>query len=166
MNWRLDNPPVMDVSVSRHMGLFAVARLAERHRIRIRLRPASPQGLTALVWLPDSVIERTARTFTGTGSWQPPVTQSGGFLQPKRASGVHSIACAAASQRSSGRHGIVRAEDSTATQPGRCHRAGAHQHGDVELVPQPAHSAGRPVADAGQRRRQREWRRLRQRQRR
>ena len=33
MNWRLDNPPVMDVSVSRHMGLFAVARLAERHRI-------------------------------------------------------------------------------------------------------------------------------------
>ena len=30
-NWRLDNPPVIDVSVSRHMGLFAVARLAERH---------------------------------------------------------------------------------------------------------------------------------------
>ena len=165
MNWRLDNPPVMDVSVSRHMGLFAVARLAERHRIRIRLRPASPQGLTALVWLPDTVIERSARTFTGTGSWQPPVTQSGGFLQPKRASGVHSIAGAAASQRSSGRHGIVRAEDSTAIAE-RCHRAGAHQHGDVELVPQPAHSAGRPVADAGQRRRQREWRRLRQRQRR
>ena len=118
MNWRLDNPPVMDVSVSRHMGLFAVARLAERHRIRIRLRPASPQGLTALVWLPDTVIERSARTFTGTGSWQPPVTQSGGFLQPKRASGVHSIAGAAASQRSSGKHGLVRAEDSTATQSG------------------------------------------------
>ena len=54
MNWRLDNPPMIDVSVSRHMGLFAVARLAERHRIRIRLRPASPQGLTALVWLPDT----------------------------------------------------------------------------------------------------------------
>jgi len=121
MNWRLDNPPVMDVSVSRHMGLFAVARLAERHRIRIRLRPASPQGLTALVWLPDTVIERSARTFTGTGSWQPPVTQSGGFLQPKRASGVHSIAGAGgavASQRSSGRHGLVRAEDSTAMQGG------------------------------------------------
>jgi hypothetical protein len=118
MNWRLDNPPVMDVSVSRHMGLFAVARLAERHRIRIRLRPASPQGLTALVWLPDTVIERSARTFTGTGSWQPPVTQSAGFLQPKRASGVHSIAGTAASQRSSGRHGLVRAEDSTAIQGG------------------------------------------------
>jgi hypothetical protein len=58
LNWRLDNPPVMDVSVSRHMGLFAVARLAERHGVRVRLRPGSPHGLTALVWLPDSVTER------------------------------------------------------------------------------------------------------------
>ena len=58
MNWRLDNPPVMDVQVSRHMGLFAVARLAERHGIRVRLRPRAPHGLTALVWLPDSVTER------------------------------------------------------------------------------------------------------------
>jgi signal transduction histidine kinase len=60
MNWRLDNPPVMDVSVSKHMGLFAVARLAERHGVRVRLLAGSPQGLTALVWLPDSVIEREA----------------------------------------------------------------------------------------------------------
>ena len=54
MNLRLINPPVIDVSVSRHMGLFAVARLAERHGVRIRLRAGSPQGLIALVWLPDS----------------------------------------------------------------------------------------------------------------
>jgi hypothetical protein len=114
----------MDVSVSRHMGLFAVARLAERHRIRIRLRPASPQGLTALVWLPDTVIERSARPFSGTGSWQPPAAaaqsgsaQSGsGFLESRRASGVHSIAGAATGQRSPGRHSIVRADDSTAVQ--------------------------------------------------
>jgi len=69
MNWRLDNPPTIDVSVSRHMGLFAVARLAERHRVRVRLRPAPPQGLSALVWLPDSVIERTGRLGPGTSSW-------------------------------------------------------------------------------------------------
>jgi signal transduction histidine kinase len=69
MNWRLDNPPTIDVSVSRHMGLFAVARLAERHRVRVRLRPAPPQGLSALVWLPDSVIERTNRLGSGSGSW-------------------------------------------------------------------------------------------------
>jgi signal transduction histidine kinase len=55
-NWRLDNPPVVDVAVSRRMGLFVVARLAARHGIRVRLRPATMGGLTALVWLPDEVI--------------------------------------------------------------------------------------------------------------
>ncbi|MGH3256490.1 MAG: nitrate- and nitrite sensing domain-containing protein [Streptosporangiaceae bacterium] len=63
INWRLDNPPVIDVSVSRHMGLFAVARLAERHGVRVRLRPRSPHGLTALVWLPDNIIEREASPY-------------------------------------------------------------------------------------------------------
>jgi len=59
-NWRLDNPPVVDVAVSRRMGLFVVARLAARHGIRVRLRPASAGGLTALVWLPDEVISHDA----------------------------------------------------------------------------------------------------------
>jgi signal transduction histidine kinase len=69
MNWRLDNPPTIDVSVSRHMGLFAVARLAERHRVRVRLRSAAPQGLSALVWLPDGVVERTS-LYGPVGGWQ------------------------------------------------------------------------------------------------
>jgi hypothetical protein len=73
MNWRLDHPPTMDVSVSRHMGLFAVARLAERHRIRIRLRPARQQGLSALVWLPDGLLERTDR-FSATSGWSAQAT--------------------------------------------------------------------------------------------
>ncbi len=59
-NWRLDNPPVVDVAVSRRMGLFVVARLAARHGIRVRLRPAATGGLTALVWLPDEVVSHEA----------------------------------------------------------------------------------------------------------
>jgi hypothetical protein len=51
------------------MGLFAVARLAERHRVRVRLRSAAPQGLSALVWLPDGVVERTS-IYGGVGGWQ------------------------------------------------------------------------------------------------
>jgi hypothetical protein len=48
------------------MGLFVVARLAARHGIRVRLRPASMGGLTALVWLPDEVIaHETAATPPG-----------------------------------------------------------------------------------------------------
>jgi signal transduction histidine kinase len=54
-NWRLDNPPVIDVEVSRRMGLFVVGRLAARHGIRVRLRRIQPGGLSALVWLPDTV---------------------------------------------------------------------------------------------------------------
>ena len=64
-NWRLDNPPVVDVAVSRRMGLFVVARLAARHGIRVRLRPASMGGLTALVWLPDETIAHETAGFTG-----------------------------------------------------------------------------------------------------
>jgi signal transduction histidine kinase len=72
-NWRLDNPPVVDVAVSRRMGLFVVARLASRHGIRVRLRPASMGGLTALVWLPDEVITREAfPTTMGFRRSQPP----------------------------------------------------------------------------------------------
>jgi signal transduction histidine kinase len=55
-NWRLDNPPTVDVAVSRRMGLFVVARLAARHGIRVRLRPAQTRGLSALVWLPNEAI--------------------------------------------------------------------------------------------------------------
>jgi histidine kinase/DNA gyrase B/HSP90-like ATPase len=61
INSRFENLPVIDVSVSRHMGLFAAGRLAERHGVRLRLRARSPHGLTALIWLPASVTERQAR---------------------------------------------------------------------------------------------------------
>jgi hypothetical protein len=46
---------VVDVAVSRRMGLFVVGRLAARHGVRVRLRHAQSGGLTALIWLPESV---------------------------------------------------------------------------------------------------------------
>jgi anti-sigma regulatory factor (Ser/Thr protein kinase) len=60
LNWRLENPPVVDVSVSRHMGLFAVSRLAARHGVAVRLRPSTPRGLVAMVWLPYTVAARSS----------------------------------------------------------------------------------------------------------
>ena len=56
-NWRLDSPPVIDVAVSRRMGLFVVGRLAARHGIRVRLRRAESGGLSALIWVPETVAE-------------------------------------------------------------------------------------------------------------
>jgi signal transduction histidine kinase len=77
-NWRLDNPPVVDVAVSRRMGLFVVARLAARHGIRVRLRPPPAGGLTALVWLPDETVTHdtvgsplTPRRFDRDGPGSP-----------------------------------------------------------------------------------------------
>jgi signal transduction histidine kinase len=55
INERLANPPVVDVSVSRRMGLFVVGRLSLRHGIRIQLRPSDSGGTTALVMLPVDV---------------------------------------------------------------------------------------------------------------
>ena len=55
-NWRLDHPGAADVSVSKNMGLFVAGRLAARHGVRIRLNPAESGGLTALVWLPDTLV--------------------------------------------------------------------------------------------------------------
>jgi signal transduction histidine kinase len=91
MNWRLQSTPAIDVQVSRHMGLFAVARLAERHGVQVRLRPANPQGLSVLVWLPDTIIEHTVLPFPGR----------------RMAQGSGSASTLA--RRTPGQHGITRA---------------------------------------------------------
>jgi signal transduction histidine kinase len=97
MNWRLDNPPVVDVAVSRRMGLFVVGRLAARHGVRVRLRHASSGGLTALVWLPDAVAAQEGtplgrlRRFdaedygTGPSLSAPPAASGPGGGLPSRA---------------------------------------------------------------------------------
>jgi signal transduction histidine kinase len=71
MNWRLDHPPMVDVSISRHMGLYAVSRLASRHGIRVKLRPGTPQGLSALVWLPGTLAKREQQTPAAGSHFRP-----------------------------------------------------------------------------------------------
>jgi signal transduction histidine kinase len=61
-NLRLSRPPVVDVAVSRRMGLFVVARLAARHGIRVRLCPVPSGGLIAQIWLPAETITQEMGT--------------------------------------------------------------------------------------------------------
>ncbi|GAA2631658.1 sensor histidine kinase [Streptomyces axinellae] len=87
INERLANPPTVDVSVSRRMGLFVVGRLSLRHGIRIQLRPSDSGGTTALVMLPVDVAQGGAQgpkgrpgAAGGPGSAPPPRAQKGGNL--------------------------------------------------------------------------------------
>jgi signal transduction histidine kinase len=56
LNERLATPPMVDVAVSRMMGLVVVARLAARHGVKVELRPAAERGTVADVTLPTSVL--------------------------------------------------------------------------------------------------------------
>lgn len=55
-NQRLSEPPVVDIEVARRMGLYVVARLAQRNGLRVRLSQASSGGLTASVLVPEELI--------------------------------------------------------------------------------------------------------------
>ncbi|MBA3339608.1 MAG: sensor histidine kinase, partial [Geodermatophilaceae bacterium] len=62
LNARLAVPPMVDVSVSRHMGLFVVGRLAARHGITVRMQATGPNGgLTAAVSVPSALITTEAQ---------------------------------------------------------------------------------------------------------
>ncbi|MFI6480108.1 nitrate- and nitrite sensing domain-containing protein [Nonomuraea sp. NPDC050663] len=77
-NRRLAEPPVVDVSVSRRMGLFVVGRLALRHGIRVQLRKGEGSGLIAMILLPQSLIPDSGQqpapqrpAFGGNQNYQP-----------------------------------------------------------------------------------------------
>jgi signal transduction histidine kinase len=72
LNERLANPPMVDVAVSRMMGLVVVARLANRHGVKVELRPADTErGTVAEVALPLSVL------LAGAGQGQPGLNGNG-----------------------------------------------------------------------------------------
>ncbi|WP_406112324.1 nitrate- and nitrite sensing domain-containing protein [Kitasatospora purpeofusca] len=86
INERLANPPTVDVSVSRRMGLFVVGRLSLRHGIRIQLRPSDSGGTTALVMLPVDVTNSADRRGAGRpgGGQQQPKQQRGAAPTPRQ----------------------------------------------------------------------------------
>jgi signal transduction histidine kinase len=58
-NWRLENPPPVDIGVPKWIGLLVVSRIAARRGVRVRLQQAELGGLAALVWIPDELIVRS-----------------------------------------------------------------------------------------------------------
>ncbi|HXQ57281.1 MAG TPA: nitrate- and nitrite sensing domain-containing protein, partial [Actinomycetes bacterium] len=54
-NERLANPPMVDFALSRMLGLYVVARLAQRYNVKVQLRHSWYGGITALVLLPSNL---------------------------------------------------------------------------------------------------------------
>jgi HAMP domain-containing protein len=54
-NERLANPPIVDFALSRMLGLYVVARLAQRYNVKVQLRHSWYGGITALVLLPSNL---------------------------------------------------------------------------------------------------------------
>jgi signal transduction histidine kinase len=68
-NERLANPPEFDIATSNQLGLFVVARLAGKHRIRITLRPSPYGGTSAILLLPQRImaVSNRAGAFSPVG---------------------------------------------------------------------------------------------------
>ncbi len=82
LNERLATPPIVDVAVSRMMGLVVVARLAYRHGVKVELRPAAERGTIADVLLPTSVL--VPRSLVGRGAGPMSSMSAPPALEPMR----------------------------------------------------------------------------------
>ena len=152
-NWRLDNPPVVDVAVSRRMGLFVVARLASRHGIRVRLRPATMGGLTALVWLPDEVITREA--FPTTMGFRRSQSPANGTTEPPDGLPLDEPGDRSAAARAVAAARVARFEplpglDEAPTDPGGLGDGGQLAAAPTAELIAPEMITPEPVADTGQ----------------
>jgi signal transduction histidine kinase len=151
-NWQLENPPATDIDVPKWMGLLVVARLAARHRIRVRLNHAESGGLTAYVWLPDEVLTyqgaAVSATITDFGGAAvapsvPEVAVDSGYVATGRMStAARSAELASARGNPLGAPPGPRLATDTGQRPGRAWAHGGMQ--PVSFAEQPAPARAEP----------------------
>ena len=153
INERLANPPVVDVSVSRRMGLFVVGRLSLRHGIRIQLRPSDSGGTTALVMLPVDVTNAAERRggTAGPGQQRPQGAPGQGGQNPGAPGSVGMQQQRGAMPQAPGRaplgggpSGGPGGRPSLPPQPGP-QQSGLPQRGDTPGLPQGSSPMGAPA---------------------
>ncbi|GHF17691.1 histidine kinase [Streptomyces fumanus] len=66
-NLRLAETPEFELSDTDRLGLFVVSRLAQRQHVRVSLQPSPYGGITAVVFLPDSLLTEDAPDTNGVG---------------------------------------------------------------------------------------------------
>ncbi|HEX9467386.1 MAG TPA: nitrate- and nitrite sensing domain-containing protein [Acidimicrobiia bacterium] len=77
-NRLLAHPPVVGLALSRALGLHVVGLLAARHGITVELRPGTPNGLVALVLIPDTVLEHIDPSVPAEPRHRPGLDTEGG----------------------------------------------------------------------------------------
>jgi signal transduction histidine kinase len=84
VNRKLAEAPDFDPTDSARLGIFMVAQLASRHRIRIQLRPSAFGGITAIVLIPGDLVTVNAEPMAlppgpvpADRSWERPLVGSG-----------------------------------------------------------------------------------------
>lgn len=130
-NWRLENPPPVDIDVPKWIGLLVVARLAARRGVRVRLQHAELGGLAALVWVPDELIARSAPVV------RPEFTRPGPDV-PRR--GIH--------EQAMDRRGVGAQRSMAATRVAEP-TASREEAGSASLGRRPISEEGRPPGTAG-----------------
>ena len=83
LNVQLAHPPAADGTVTRHMGLFAVAHLAARHGITVVLAQPPDGGTTAEVYLPAVLVSPDA-----TPGWRRGPGRAGDVLRARAGGGA------------------------------------------------------------------------------
>ena len=86
INTRLGRPPVLEAATTRHIGLYVVGRLAERHGLRVQLRERPYGGIAAHMILPRDLFhdrpEPTERNGRGGAAGAPIRTGAGPVHDP------------------------------------------------------------------------------------
>ena len=86
INTRLGRPPVLEAATTRHIGLYVVGRLAERHGLRVQLRERPYGGIAAHVILPRDLFhdrpEPTESNGRGAAAGSPTRTGAGPVHDP------------------------------------------------------------------------------------
>lgn len=84
LNRRMTSPAALDRDAVRHMGLAVVASLAHQHRLRVQLQRRVPQGTTATVTIPNSLICEIPTGLWSGGSTVSGVSRGGRPAMPNR----------------------------------------------------------------------------------
>ena len=128
INTRLGRPPVLEAATTRHIGLYVVGRLAERHGLRVQLRERPYGGIAAHVILPRELFhdrpEPTERNGRGAAAGSPIRTGAGPVHDPGTEAGHEAASPASVrggqrGRRPSGRPGNQRPGQRRGGQRGR-----------------------------------------------